>query len=156
MVSKASDDLPEPLSPVITVRVLRGISTEMFFKLCWRAPRTVMLLIAMGPYHQSGSDKPDFPQKPKRDRHSEAPEGRHTALLRILTSAGIGGQFGAQDPKIPLLTSIICVLHDERAWRGIEGAAAAVMKTFAPILLKMHPTGEPTGTTKRTIKEIGQ
>src|SRR5438270_13465599 len=47
MVSKASDDLPEPLSPVITVKVLRGISTEMFFKLCWRAPRTVMLLIAM-------------------------------------------------------------------------------------------------------------
>jgi hypothetical protein len=27
MVSKASDDLPEPLSPVITVRELRGIST---------------------------------------------------------------------------------------------------------------------------------
>src|SRR5436305_444431 len=47
MVSKASDDLPEPLSPVITVNVLRGISTEMFFKLCWRAPRTVILLIAM-------------------------------------------------------------------------------------------------------------
>src|SRR5579859_3397726 len=47
MVSKASEDLPEPLSPVITVKVLRGISTEMFFKLCWRAPRTVMLLIAM-------------------------------------------------------------------------------------------------------------
>src|ERR1041385_854589 len=47
MVSKAREDLPEPLSPVITVRVLRGISTEMFFKLCWRAPRTVMLLIAM-------------------------------------------------------------------------------------------------------------
>jgi hypothetical protein len=39
--------LPEPLSPVITVKVLRGISTEMFFRLCWRAPRTVMLLIAM-------------------------------------------------------------------------------------------------------------
>ena len=47
MVSKASDDLPDPLNPVITVSVLRGISTEMFFKLCWRAPRTVMLLIAI-------------------------------------------------------------------------------------------------------------
>src|ERR1039458_9553077 len=40
MVSNASDDLPEPLSPVITVRLLRGISTSMFFKLCWRAPWT--------------------------------------------------------------------------------------------------------------------
>src|ERR1039458_558673 len=42
MVSKASEDLPDPLSPVMTVRVLRGISTSMFFRLCWRAPCTVM------------------------------------------------------------------------------------------------------------------
>src|SRR3954470_10665776 len=47
MVSKASEDLPDPLSPVITVSVLRGISTLMFFRLCWRAPRTVMFLMAM-------------------------------------------------------------------------------------------------------------
>src|SRR5271157_3794414 len=47
MVSKASDDLPEPLRPVITVRVLRGISTLMFFRLCWRAPRTLILVRPM-------------------------------------------------------------------------------------------------------------
>src|SRR5271157_2870512 len=47
MVSKASDDLPEPLRPVITVKVLRGISTLMFFRLCWRAPRTLMLVRPM-------------------------------------------------------------------------------------------------------------
>ena len=47
MVSKARDDLPEPLNPVMTVRVLRGISTEMFLRLCWRAPRTVILLMNM-------------------------------------------------------------------------------------------------------------
>src|SRR5579872_1979177 len=47
MVSKASEDLPEPLSPVITVRVLRGISTLMFFRLCWRAPRTRIEVIAI-------------------------------------------------------------------------------------------------------------
>src|SRR6476646_9911 len=40
MVSKASEDLPEPLRPVITVRLLRGISTSMFLRLCWRAPWT--------------------------------------------------------------------------------------------------------------------
>src|SRR5581483_5939821 len=45
IVSKASDDLPEPLSPVMTVSRLRGISTLMFLRLCWRAPRTVILLI---------------------------------------------------------------------------------------------------------------
>src|SRR6476620_10835900 len=42
MVSKASEDLPEPLRPVITVKVLRGISTSIFFRLCWRAPCTLM------------------------------------------------------------------------------------------------------------------
>ena len=30
--------------PVITVKVLRGISTSIFFRLCWRAPCTVMRL----------------------------------------------------------------------------------------------------------------
>src|SRR6266567_4686990 len=44
MVSKASEDFPEPLKPVITVKVLRGISTSIFFRLCWRAPCTVMRL----------------------------------------------------------------------------------------------------------------
>src|SRR5437879_1830714 len=42
MVSKASEDFPDPLSPVITVKVFRGISTSMFFRLCWRAPCTVI------------------------------------------------------------------------------------------------------------------
>src|SRR5690348_5746623 len=42
MVSKASDDLPEPDSPVITVRLSRGMSTSMFLRLCSRAPRTRM------------------------------------------------------------------------------------------------------------------
>src|SRR5689334_5481365 len=40
MVSKARLDFPDPESPVTTVRLLRGISTEMFFKLWTRAPCT--------------------------------------------------------------------------------------------------------------------
>ena len=47
MVSNASDDLPDPLRPVITVKALRGISTLMFFRLCWRAPRTLIEVIAI-------------------------------------------------------------------------------------------------------------
>src|SRR5215469_3847561 len=42
MVSKASDDFPDPLNPVMTVKVFRGISTSIFFRLCCRAPCTVM------------------------------------------------------------------------------------------------------------------
>src|SRR5262249_30232560 len=45
MVSNASDDFPEPLRPVITTRRSRGISTERFFRLCWRAPRTAITLL---------------------------------------------------------------------------------------------------------------
>src|SRR5262245_37521409 len=44
MVSNASDDLPEPLSPVNTTSASRGISRSTFLRLCSRAPRTWMVL----------------------------------------------------------------------------------------------------------------
>src|SRR5215470_15465227 len=47
MVSKAKEDLPDPLKPVITVSVFLGISTSMFLRLCWRAPRTEILVMAI-------------------------------------------------------------------------------------------------------------
>src|SRR4051794_30932475 len=40
MVSKASDDLPDPLGPVITTSRSRGRVRLMFLRLCCRAPRT--------------------------------------------------------------------------------------------------------------------
>src|SRR4051812_8219764 len=40
MVSKASDDLPDPDNPVMTVSRSRGMETLMFLRLCSRAPRT--------------------------------------------------------------------------------------------------------------------
>src|ERR1043166_2019801 len=92
MVSKASDDLPEPLSPVITVKVLRGISTEMFFKLCWRAPRTVMLLIAICLINLVRKTKRK-PNKTSENLYWRLPEGERTALLRILSSGAWHGQF---------------------------------------------------------------
>src|SRR4051812_34725343 len=39
MVSKASEDLPEPDRPVNTTSWSRGISTSTFLRLCSRAPR---------------------------------------------------------------------------------------------------------------------
>ena len=45
MVSKASEDLPEPESPVNTTRASRGISRSTFFRLCSRAPRTWIVLV---------------------------------------------------------------------------------------------------------------
>src|SRR3546814_1542700 len=48
MVSKASEDLPDPDSPVITISRSRGSSRSMFLRLCVRAPRMRMVSIAMG------------------------------------------------------------------------------------------------------------
>src|SRR5712671_4615104 len=39
MVSKARLDFPDPLTPVKTISLLRGSSSEIFFRLCTRAPR---------------------------------------------------------------------------------------------------------------------
>src|SRR6476620_7777922 len=46
MVSKARLDLPEPESPVTTMRRSRGISSEMFLRLWTRAPCTAMVVRA--------------------------------------------------------------------------------------------------------------
>src|SRR5580693_9389285 len=42
MVSKASEDLPEPDSPVNTTRRSRGMSRSISLRLCSRAPRMAM------------------------------------------------------------------------------------------------------------------
>src|SRR4051794_38412609 len=47
MVSKASDDLPEPDSPVSTTSRSRGRSRSMFLRLCSRAPRMERYLLSM-------------------------------------------------------------------------------------------------------------
>src|SRR5215472_17947162 len=48
MVSNARLDLPEPERPVMTTRRSRGISTEMFLRLCTRAPCTATVSRATG------------------------------------------------------------------------------------------------------------
>src|SRR6266567_1752657 len=72
MVSKASEDLPEPDSPVRTTRLSRGMSTSTFLRLCSRAPRTRMSCmdswdrrIEKGLYRlpQRESDSEKYPQR---------------------------------------------------------------------------------------------
>src|ERR1041384_6885831 len=48
MVSKASDDLPDPLNPVMTTSLSRGIVTSMFLRLCSRAPLMTIELCMRG------------------------------------------------------------------------------------------------------------
>src|SRR5579859_2495919 len=47
MVSKAREDLPDPDTPVTTVRVLCGTSKSIFLRLWTRAPRTTMLSVCV-------------------------------------------------------------------------------------------------------------
>src|SRR4051794_18736927 len=47
MVSKARLDLPEPDSPVITIRLSRGSSRDTFLRLWTRAPCTPMVVRAV-------------------------------------------------------------------------------------------------------------
>src|SRR5262245_39794668 len=54
MVSNAKDDFPEPESPVMTIILLRGISTVMSFRLWVRAPLTTILSFPTG-FFISGS-----------------------------------------------------------------------------------------------------
>ena len=79
-------DLPEPDSPVITVRVLRGISTEMFLRLCWRAPRTVMLLMAIE--NRFPGTERTLPAMNRPKWYRKVWEGKRTALLRSLCCGG--------------------------------------------------------------------
>ncbi|MNL86575.1 hypothetical protein D3C87_2153340 [compost metagenome] len=46
-MSKASEDLPEPERPVITISELRGRSRSTPFRLCSRAPRMEMVLSSL-------------------------------------------------------------------------------------------------------------
>src|SRR5215469_4331508 len=49
MVSKASDDFPEPDSPVNTTKRSRGMSRSIFLRLCSRAPRIAMMRRSSAP-----------------------------------------------------------------------------------------------------------
>ena len=89
MVSKASEDLPEPEMPEITTSLSRGISTDRFFRLWTLAPMTVILSCGMPPFlpseveaiadyirrvHEGSPTRGDsFPEAPVGLRQSETP-----------------------------------------------------------------------------------
>src|SRR5947208_16982498 len=54
MVSKASEDLPDPDSPVNTMSLSRGSSNETLRRLCSRAPRITSLSDTPREYAGSG------------------------------------------------------------------------------------------------------
>src|SRR5215475_14130048 len=122
MVSKASEDFPEPLKPVITVKVLRGISTEMFFRLCWRAPLTVILLMAMDLINlRKRAGTASFG---KASPDSQGRKGQRTALLRILTALNRMVNF-ATGKRRRALGSTTCP-YDRKQAQSTEGPTPLV------------------------------
>jgi len=59
MVSKASEDLPDPETPLTTVSLPWGMSQEMFFRLCVRAPRMTMKSFARAAKEAPEEDEPE-------------------------------------------------------------------------------------------------
>src|SRR6266496_3359289 len=82
MVSKAREDLPEPLKPVMTTSLSRGISSVRFLRLCSRAPPILIKSFAMDreflaqPIHQRSKKMAAWKALPEFD-YLEA--GRLTA-----------------------------------------------------------------------------
>src|SRR4030095_5778354 len=103
MVSKAREDLPDPESPVITVRLLRGISRLIFFRLCWRAPRTTSLvrpILRRLPPQEPACYQAGLPALRRAPAPSSDTEARITFNLSSAGQSGsrnglqsLGGQF---------------------------------------------------------------
>src|SRR6266849_10192505 len=88
MVSKASEDLPEPESPVMTVSELRGISTLMFLRLCWRAPRTTSFVRPMIPNAPStGAPAPSEHTAARITFHHSRPNSPGSTRLHFRSAA---------------------------------------------------------------------
>src|SRR4029453_3969419 len=76
MVSNASDDLPEPDSPVITTSWSRGISRSTFLRLCSRAPRRQIRSLAMAVYYPAAtSTRPGGDPRQRRGGHRRVRTG---------------------------------------------------------------------------------
>ena len=99
MVSNARDDLPEPLTPVMTIRRLAGSDTSMFFRLWVRAPRTTIGLrcrAAFGRVSCMGGDSgrnhnlPSYYGRPREARQRDLPRNRRASAVFLGWADGDG------------------------------------------------------------------
>src|SRR5450631_461719 len=91
MVSKASEDLPEPERPVKTTSLSRGIVRSTFFKLCSRAPR-IFITRPSRAFSGGARDGGGFRARPDADAgvagSSGAAPGK--AVTRLRPALGFG------------------------------------------------------------------
>src|SRR5260221_3886658 len=85
MVSNASEDFPEPLTPVTTVMALCGISTLIFLRLWTRAPRTRMDSCSGGAFVVAWVISLVAKGKPRQRVSSALPK---LQIIRLLSKGG--------------------------------------------------------------------
>src|SRR5271166_750351 len=96
MVSKASDDLPDPDRPVNTTSLSRGIARSTFLRLCSRAPRTTMArppnkASTEAPALAACSDDMGFAKDPRYNSHASSANracGREAPMLEQKKNMG--------------------------------------------------------------------
>src|SRR5580700_4398432 len=93
MVSNAREDLPEPETPVTTVRVLWGMEKSMFFRLWTRAPRTTMLSVDI---RKGTAASPAWPQNAQRSRQKALASLRNPSIIRHRRSGVRGSGRGRE------------------------------------------------------------
>src|SRR6186713_2043519 len=126
MVSKASEDFPEPDSPVNTTSLSRGISRSTFLRLCSRAPRIV---IARMPEPEAGwrfalitSSIMAFPGALSR-----------AAFRRASPEAGIGRQWvSSEHRKNGYGFPVLPANHQRFVSRGLQWQQMAVRQQKRP------------------------
>src|SRR5437879_5267090 len=110
MVSKARLDLPEPERPVTTTSLSRGISTDMFFRLCTRAPCTAIVVRAAA-LRVAGAVLAAILPFPQIDEclllhhdvaHPGELHGRRSLANESLVGQVFAGRRNALDVEIPL------------------------------------------------------
>src|SRR5579864_1157520 len=100
MVSKASDDLPDPDTPVTTVRVLWRTSISTFLRLWTRAPRTTMLSVCVGLKDIESGPKPCWSQRARAQRR---PEGLvNLSIIRESSWSRRGLSYQVPARRIPM------------------------------------------------------
>src|SRR5260221_11988797 len=120
MVSKASDDLPEPDSPVITTRLSRGMSTSMFLRLCSRAPRTRICCM-----ERVIAERDDGKRLRRSDSSRRLHLARHDGEVALLHAAQQCDRYGNADALLGHQPVHVVDIADRLAVDGDDDVAAA-------------------------------
>ena len=95
----ASEDLPDPLGPLQTVILWRGMSTSTPLRLCWRAPRTAMSARNMSDDFFDPFDLPFSPRRGRGGAPRRSSSGPDPVWLAATAATCLRRPFGDDPPS---------------------------------------------------------